>query len=85
MKTPLVSEVRFEWACRIARVRFVGIQCGYGVRPDAMLFQPLFGVLRNTTLAVDADRATPISISYRICDALNELREEEASRPRQVA
>ena len=69
-----LPEIRCEWSCRIASVRFVGIQSGFGIRPDLLLFCPLFGLLKHSTLAVDLRSASPLTIASRLARAI------EASR-----
>lgn len=46
-----------------AGAKYVGVQKGYGVRPDMVLFQPKSG---GTTLSIDIDKLTPESISSKI-------------------
>jgi hypothetical protein len=70
-----------RWCCRMANMKFVGIQCMYGVIPDALLFQPTSGVLAGSTLAVPADNVTPLALAYRAMDAVAEARKQ----PKQVA
>jgi len=53
-------------SCRIAGVRFVGVQQGYGRVPNQLLFQPLEGLAAKTTLSVSADFATPWVIQTRV-------------------
>lgn len=69
-----LTEIRCQWSCRIASVRFVGIQPGYGIRPDLLLFAPLSGLLKHSTLAIDLRSASPLTIASRLAQAI------EASR-----
>jgi len=57
------------WACRMAGVRFGGIQLGYGIRPDMFLFQPQDGPCQGTTLALPLDQPVPLRILDRVLDA----------------
>lgn len=76
-------EWRCRWACRIANVKYGGIQRMYGARPDQLLFQPLYGILKDSTLAVDIARANPLGISYRLSEAVAEARKVPARENRQ--
>lgn len=46
-----------------AGAKFVGVQKGYGIRPDQVLFQPKTG---GTTLAIDIDKLSPETIRAKI-------------------
>lgn len=59
------TELFGRFTCRAAGVRFVGIQNGYGVTPDLLLFQPFVGPAEGTTLAVPAN-ALPHDIHTKI-------------------
>jgi hypothetical protein len=41
----------------------------YGCAPDKFLFQPLAGKLTGSTLAVNADSVTPVTLAFRILEA----------------
>jgi hypothetical protein len=56
------------WACNILGLRFVGIQKMYGLRPDAVLFQPTQGILAGSTLAVPVFSA-PWAFIEKLADA----------------
>jgi hypothetical protein len=64
--------IRCNWSCRVASVRFIGIQSGFGIRPDLLLFCPLSGLLKHSTLSVDLRSASPLTISYRLSRAIAE-------------
>jgi hypothetical protein len=66
--------IRCKWSCRVASVHFVGIQPGFGIRPDLLLFCPLYGLLKHSTLAVDLRSASPLTIAYRLSRAIVEAR-----------
>lgn len=69
---------RCEWTCRVAGVKFIGIQKMYGTRPDQLLFQPRIGIAAGTTLAVPID-AVPLAVAYRILDAEKEYAVKQAA------
>jgi hypothetical protein len=56
---------RCHYACRITGVKYVGIQNGYGITPDLLLFQAGEG----STLAVPAATVTPLDITFRVADS----------------
>ncbi len=65
-----LTEIRCQWSCRIASVRFVGIQPSYGIRPDLLLCAPLSGLLKHSTLAVELRSASPLAIASRLSQAI---------------
>jgi hypothetical protein len=60
--------IRCQWSCRVAHCRFVGIQA------DLLLFSPIHGPLKHSTLAVDLRSANPLTISYQLLSAAIEAR-----------
>lgn len=67
-----LTEIRCQWSCRVASVRFVGIQPGYCIRPDLLLFAPFSGPLKHSTLAVDLRSVSPLAIASRLSRAIAE-------------
>lgn len=60
---------RCAWACRVANVRLVGFQSGFGVAPDLLLFNPVSGPAQGTTLSLELARVSPVAIAHKVMDA----------------
>lgn len=61
--------IRCQWSCRMAGVRFKGVQSGFGVVPDLCLFEHTPG----RTLALPIDSLTPFQIKWRAIESEREF------------
>ena len=69
------QELRCRWACRIAGCFFLGIQSGFNLVPDKMLFERVPG----RTLAMDVDHVTPLAITYHVLNSEKQFQQKEAA------
>lgn len=57
------DEAVIKQMCRLAHVKYVGIQSGFGVVPDVLLFQPGHS---GTTLAIPVSEASAATIDAKV-------------------